>query len=45
LLFDEAAEDVINDYRVNRKRSLAVVERRIKKCGFRPIVNANSGRT
>jgi hypothetical protein len=29
--FDEAADDVINDYRTNRKRSLDDVERRIQK--------------
>ena len=31
MLFAEAAEDVINDYRTNGKRSLPVVERRIRK--------------
>lgn len=30
LRFDEAAEDVVNDYRVNGKRSLNAVERRIR---------------
>jgi len=29
--FEEAAEDVLNDYRVNRKRSLDDIERRIHK--------------
>ncbi len=29
--FEEASEDVLNDYRTNGKRSLAVVERRITK--------------
>ena len=28
--FDEAASDVVNDYRTNRKRSLDDVERRIR---------------
>lgn len=31
LTFDEAAADLLNDYRVNGKRSLAVVERRVTK--------------
>jgi integrase len=31
LRFDEAAEDVLNDYRTNAKRSLEVVQRRIVK--------------
>src|SRR5215212_2220754 len=31
LRFDEAAADVVNDYRVNGKRSLPHVERRIEK--------------
>src|SRR5690349_7312420 len=31
LRFEEAAQDVINDYRVNGKRSLEVVERKIAK--------------
>ena len=29
--FEEAAEDVLNDYRINARRSLAVVQRRITK--------------
>ena len=29
--FEEAAEDILNDYRTNGKRSLKVVERRITK--------------
>jgi integrase len=31
MLFEEAAADVVNDYRVNGRRTLAHVERRIKK--------------
>ena len=31
LPFEEAAEDLLNDYRVNGRRSLAVAERRIRK--------------
>ena len=31
LRFEEAAEDVLNDYRINGKRSLTVAERRLKK--------------
>lgn len=31
LRFEEAAQDVVNDYQVNGKRSLRVVERRIQK--------------
>lgn len=31
LTFEEAAADLLNDYRVNGKRSLVVVERRVKK--------------
>jgi integrase len=31
LWFDEAAEDLLNDYRINRKKSLDEVERRITK--------------
>lgn len=31
LTFNEAAEDLLNDYRVNGKRSLTVVERRVTK--------------
>jgi integrase len=31
LRFEEAADDILNDYRVNGKKSLAVVERRLRK--------------
>src|SRR5438128_1883263 len=31
LSFEDAARDLLNDYRINGKRSLKVVERRIKK--------------
>jgi integrase len=31
ITFDEAAEDLLNDYRTNGKRSLKVCERRVKK--------------
>src|SRR3972149_8903058 len=31
LRFEEAAADVVNEYRVNKRRSLSHVERRIKK--------------